>query len=184
MLQKVRWLFFSNSQSAHVRPLSFMGGNIKIVNNDKHLGLVFGCNAESEKVNTLCREITCKTNMIRSHFQYLSVNVLYFLFKTYAMPLYGAQTVALDGREIDRLKVAWRKAVRFLLRLPYRTHSNLLHVICDDYPIHVQLCKRFAIFFMQCLNSPNSIVRLCAMLALGGSASYASSNLSFLSFFY
>ena len=42
--------------------------------------------------------------------------------------------------------------------------------------------KGLPFFFMQCLNSPNSIVRLCAMLALGGSASYASSNLSFLSF--
>ena len=39
--------------------------------------------------------------------------------------------------------------MRFLLNLPYNTHSHLLPYIVEDKPVELQLHLRFAKFFLQ-----------------------------------
>ena len=122
--------------------------------------------------------------MIRSHFQRSPYVVNYALFKTFCMPLYGCQVLDLDGRSIERLHVTWRKCIRNVLSLPYRTHSSLLHHICGDDPFLVQLCKRFIKFFRGAFISKNVIVSMCAQLALRGSGSHVSNSLNYVAHFY
>ncbi len=75
--------------------------------------------------------------------------------------------------------VAWRKSVRYLLNIPRRTHCSLLHYICDDVPINIQLCNRFKKFLISLENSNNPLIKTCHELIMQGSQSAVSNSLSF-----
>ena len=42
------------------------------------------------------------------------------------------------AKSINKFYISWRKCLRQLYLLPYRTHNNLLHLIFKDQPIDVQ----------------------------------------------
>ena len=56
-----------------------------------------------------------------------------------------------DSKLINKLYVAWRKAVRKLLKVPQRTHGYLLHGIENIVPVNVQLHKRLIRFTKLCV---------------------------------
>ena len=101
----------------------------------------------------------------------------YFLFKVFCMSLYGSVMLDFSSKHVEMFYTTWRKCIR-LLGLPYRTHNNLLHLICSDIPVDGQLHLRF-------LNkSDNTCVKLCALLCLRGSRSEASNSLNFFTNLY
>ena len=122
-----------------------------------------------------------KKNMILTNLGLLPLEITYALFKTHWMPLYGCQLLDLDDGSMSRLFVTWRKCIRTILKLPPRTHSNLLHLICNDVAIESQIYLRFVKFFKSVISSSNEIVFRCAMLALHGSRSRISNSLSLIS---
>ena len=126
-------------------------------------------------------EFTAKVNMVKSHFKYLRPDVLYKLFKTYCMPLYGSPLWDHSYSNIELFYVAWRKAIRYLYDLPQNIHCHLLHNICNDIPVHHQLYSR-TVKFLQCLNeSNNTVTRHCILLVLAGSNSIVSNNITTIS---
>ena len=171
-------IVLGNEHQRRHHSLSFMGGVIEEVSVEKHLGIALGVVTQKERVDSLCREMTVKTNMIASHFKILPPDILYMLFKSHAMPLYGSQILDLSAPEAERLYTTWRKCIRFLLRLPRRTHCALIPSICCDVVPQIQLCCRFAKFFRSAYTSRNPLTRMCAMLALDGSLSSVSGSLS------
>ncbi len=165
-------------------PVPFMGGFIEQVRCERHLGLRFGNFSKEEMVDDLCKQMITKSNMLRVHFKNVPPDVMYSLFKTYCMPLYGAPLLDFDDRSIEKLFTTWRKCVRSVLSLPPRTHSKYLPLICEDLSINQQLYSRFAKFFFNLHASSNPIVSLCAKLALRGSGSNVSNNLCVMSQMY
>jgi hypothetical protein len=97
------------------------------------------------------------------------------------MPLYGSQLLDFTSPHIEKLFVTWRKAIRFLFDLPRTTHCDLLPAIFCDAPVHIQLYCRFIKFLHKAQFSNNNVVRLAADLAIRGSGSAASNNISLLS---
>ena len=158
--------------------VSFMSDFIEAVPHDKHLGNMFGNVSQNELVANLINDFQRRVNMIKHHFKYLPSHIMYHIFKTYCMPLYGIQLLDLDSNVISRFYVAWRKAIRYSLNLPWRTHSNLLHLICDDLPIDFQLYKRFLKFARSLYLSQNEIVSAAFQLALEGSGSPTGNSIS------
>ena len=59
--------------------------------------------------------------------------------------------------------------------------ETLLHLICDDLDIEVQLHIRFLIFFYSLYHSRNTIVCSLAKLVIGGSRSSACNSLNYIS---
>ena len=118
--------------------------------------------------------------MLMAQFGNVFSDTRYELFKTYCMPLYGCQLWDFSKPEVDRFYTAWRKAIRFIWRLPYRSHCKLLPLICGDIPVEVQLHKRFLKFFHKVITSNNDIVNFCGRLALGGSCSRTCNSLNFI----
>ena len=55
------------------------------------------------------------------------------------MNAYGSQIWAFNKNCLNKFYVAWRKAIRRIWKLPYRTHNNLLHLINLCLPIDVTL---------------------------------------------
>ena len=158
--------------------INFMGGVISTVQSDKHLGNPIGQNRKIMSINNAVTELYSKTNMIMSHFSHSDAVVRYELFKTYCMPLYGCTLWNLTSSHMDRFYTAWRKCVRRVLGVPYTTHCNLLHHICQDTDITTQLFTRFVKFVKLTMRSQNQLSVLCIRLATHGSRSVLCQNIS------
>ena len=63
------------------------------------------------------------------------------------MSLYGCKLWDVSHRYTNNFFVSWRKAIRRMFKLPYRTHSCLLHLIINDLPVDGQIQLRIIKFF-------------------------------------
>lgn len=118
-----------------------------------------------------------------SHYN-LPQEIIYSLFKTYCMLVYGCQLWDFSHKSTNKLYVTWRKAVRRILSLPYSTHCELLSYICNDIPLLEQLLKRVINFTKSARSSKNTITNMCYKLALNGSGSSMSNNITFLADYF
>ena len=182
---KSKFLFFSKAVDRPVVcPIYFMGDIIELVSHEKHLGNIIGQNCDKYQIQSSINDFFSKVNMVSSHFKNVQFDVLYKLFKTYCMPLYGSQLWDHSNKYIDKFYVSWRKALRKCLHLPYMTHCDLLPYICDDYQPSVQLYLRIISLCKSLNNSTNIISRLCYSLASNGSGSALGNNISLISSFW
>ena len=85
------------------------------------------------------------------------------------------------GHNIKRFYTAWRKCVRRIIGVPNTTHCNLLHRICDDHEVVVQLLSRCITFMNTIVKSCNYLTNLCLRIAINGSQSYVSNTMSLIS---
>ena len=92
------------------------------------------------------------------------------------MSVYGSVLWDISSNGENRFYVAWRKCVRKLFKLPYRTHSYLLPYICQDFNINDQIKKRISNFIMSIQKSNNDCILLCSKMTLNGSSSIMSNN--------
>ncbi len=179
---KSKLLFFGKAlDRPTISPIHFMGDIIELVSHEKHLGNIIGQNCDKYQIQNSINEFFSKVNMVSSHFNNVQFDVLYKLFKTYCMPLYGSQLWDHSNKNIDKFYVSWRKAVRKCFHLPYMTHCDLLPYIFDDYPPSVQLYLRIISLCKSLNNSTNNISRLCYSLACNGSGSALGNNISIIS---
>ena len=111
-----------------------------------------------------------------SLFHYYNSKVKYRLFKSYCMSVYGSVLWDISSNGVNRFNVAWRKCVRKLFKLPYRTHLYLLPYICQDFNNNDQIKKRISNFIMSIQKSNNDCILLCSKMTLNGSSSIMSNN--------
>ena len=57
------------------------------------------------------------------------------LHTSFCMSLYGSELWNYNSRYIEKNCVAWRKTIRKLFRLPYRTHNYIVCGITEDISI-------------------------------------------------
>jgi hypothetical protein len=69
--------------------ISFMGKVIASVTWDKHLGFPVGQISAALLMEDTVRDLSSKVNAVKCHFRHLPVDIMYSMFKTYCMPLYG-----------------------------------------------------------------------------------------------
>jgi hypothetical protein len=118
-------------------------------------------------------------NIVLAQFAKVLSVVKYKLFKASAMAVYmvyGSCLWDFESKVMDDFSVNWRKSVRRVWGLPYRTHCALLNLICDDLPVETQLHIRFLKFIHGVLSSDNECVNMCGQTSLNGSASDASNT--------
>ena len=119
-------------------------------------------------------------NYLMATFLECTYEIKYKLFKTFCMDLYGCVLWNLSSNCMNKMYTMWRKCIRQLLGVPYRTHSKFLHRVVNDIPIESQVHKRFLKFFESILNSCNPIVKFCGQLALSGSSSIVCKNVNYI----
>ena len=164
--------------------ITFSGHIIERVHCDKHLGNIIGNQHIKENINHCIQKFTVKVNMVCMHFQNLPQEIIYNLFKTYCMSVYGCQLWDFSHKSTNKLYVTWRKAIRRILSLPYSTHCELLSYICNDIPLLEQLLKRVINLTKSARSSKNTITNMCYKLALSGSGSSMSNNITFLADYF
>lgn len=142
----------------------YVGGNcIENVNSFVHLGhIITDRLGDSDDILYRRNCFIGQANNVLCYFNKLDTFVKLNLFKAYCSSLYGCELWNLEDSGIDDFCVAWRKALRRVLDLPYNSHSFLLPLLSDTLPIYDEICKRSARFIMSCLFSNSSLVRSIA----------------------
>ena len=102
-----------------------------------HLGHIIGPSDHPKRTAKIISDFNRRVNVFLSIFGFARVPVKYSLFKTYFMSLYSALLCDYSSKPIKSIFTAWRKAVRRLYRLPYKTHCDLLPLIVNDLPCEV-----------------------------------------------
>ena len=129
-----------------------------------HLGHFIGVDSIRNNIGNGVSNLIRQTNVMLSKFSSCDCDVKSFLFKTYSASFYGSVLWPLFSKHIEKFYVTWRKVIRRVWNVPYRTHNYLLPYLLDDKPIHVQLFLRFSNFCLNAIHSKNSKVRICASM--------------------
>ena len=90
------------------------------------------------------------------------LNLLY----SFCSSLYGAELWDLFHCDFKCIGVAWRKALKRVWTLPWRTHSNMLYSLCDKWRIEDEIYRRTLLFGLRCINSESSVVRYVSRFAI------------------
>jgi hypothetical protein len=151
-----------NMALERIPTLNFRIGGIEIdfVDSWPHLGHVLNKNRDDgldiDKIrNALCGQI----NNVLCYFSHLSPVLKLRLIKTFCCSLYGSVLWELDHASIDSVCCTWRKGLRRVWDIPYRTHCNILPLLCNDLPLYDEICKRTANFLNSCLTSDCELVK-------------------------
>ena len=166
--------------------VEMQGHIIECVKSEKHLGHVISTigKINEERIRHTANELYGKFNLMMAQFSNAQFNVKYCLFKSFCMSMYGSNLWDLSSKDMSIIFVAWRKCIRRLLDLSPRAHSRLLHLLCDDVPVDIQIHRRFVKFFTSCYQSSNKLLALASKLVLNGSRSGTCNSLNYVCYTY
>jgi hypothetical protein len=88
------------------------------------------------------------------------------LLYSYCSSLYGCELWKLGSPEIEAVGVSWRKALKRVWGLPFRTHSDILYAVCGKWSIEDEVCRRSIRFISSCLECDCSIVNFVVNFGL------------------
>jgi hypothetical protein len=137
---------------------SIGGAPVVKVNSYLHLGHIIN-NQLNDDDDVMYRR-NCfigQANNVLCYFNKLDMCVRIKLFKNFCSSMYGCELWSTDNVEV--FCVAWRKALRRVLNLPYDTHSYLLPLLTDTLPVFEEICRRSAKFILKCFNSSSTLVK-------------------------
>ena len=154
------------------------------MSSEQHLGYIIGNQVSQECIKSITNDLIKRVNVLSAVFKFTFDETKYFLFKVFCMSLYGSVLWDFSSKHVEMFYTTWRKCIRRLLGLRYRTHNNLLHLICNDIQVDGQLHLHFLNFFVKNLKSDNTCVKLCALLCLRGTYSEASNSLNCITNLY
>ena len=162
--------------------MTINGEEFMCTNQKVHLGNVIDTckNATKNVINNATNDFIKRVNVIIAQFRSVFSSTKYKLFKTFCMPMYGCELWDFSSKYTELFYVAWRKSIRLLWSFPYRTHCNLLPIICDDLPVEYQLHIRFLKSIKSNMNIDNGAVKICARLCMEGSMSDTGKSLSYI----
>ena len=133
------------------------GKKIPYVTKCLHLGnSISTTDTKRSMINNAIADLNIKSNNLLADFSFSSSSTLSVLFKSYCMNIYGSALWRYNNHSnIENFCVSWRKIVRRLWKIPYRTHNSLVHLInkCDS--INCILEKRCVQFLWNLFNSDN-----------------------------
>ena len=117
-----------------------------------HLGLVL-CSTlnDSSDISARRRAFCSQANYFFTRFNHVIPALKCHLFQTYCQSFYGSQIWDLQNATLNACDISWRKAVRRLWGVPYRTHRHLLAYLMSGNNFYQYSCVTFCTFCQQLL---------------------------------
>ena len=112
----------------------YVGKNgIEYVNNWPHLGhnLSNKLKCGNDDVRRSYLSLVEQINEMLCYFRILGASTKLNLLYSFCSSLYGAELWDLSNSDFECICVAWRKALKRVYSLPWRTHSNVLYSLCN-----------------------------------------------------
>ena len=110
---------------------------IERVDSALHLGHYMGMNYNKKNIDLAVGNLISRTNILLSRFGTCSCDIRSSLFRSYCTSFYGSPLWNLNNNDIQRFYTVWRKCIRRLWGIPYRTRSKYLATLQKDNPIDI-----------------------------------------------
>ena len=123
-----------------------------------------------------------KSNHVIANYSMLDSFSRCKLHASFCMSLYGSELWNHNSRYVEEIVVAWRKTMRKLFRLPYRTHNYIVCGITED--ISIKLHRRLTKFLYSMIHSDNGTVKVMTAFFLSTEASFLAENFRFIMYTY
>ena len=144
--------------------MTVCGETVEKVSELKYLGFTFSCEPGDSFQTVLVKDFNCKFNIFMSDFNKVTPKLKNELFNTYCCSFYGSSLCKFQ--DLDLIDIQWKKAVRRIWKLPYRTRSMLLPHISKRLPPSLCFIKSFIKFYLNNMQSSNSVVKYVFQSAL------------------
>ena len=95
------------------------------------------------------------------------------------MNIYGCQMWRYNSNYLDKFYTTWRKAVRRVWKIPYRTHNNLVNFINKSCSINTALEKSSIKFIWSLINSQNQLYNQIVKYSLYNCTTIISENVRY-----
>lgn len=164
--------------------LKIFGETLKYCNNAVHLGHSISNDDSDFIVKKSCSAFWKSFNIFISDFGHIHPVIQCQLFDKYCCSFYGSPIWLLHGSAVDKLCIAWRKALRMIWKVHPMTHCDIIHALSGFDPLKLQLTRRFIKFVKKCLLSDNEVVRIVSKVALYNPMSVICCNYRDISFTY
>ena len=142
--------------------IKFMGECVPLSSSYKHLGIFIGKSAQQSCASYAVSQLYGRTNVINAQFRFVHRTLLYYLFKTYCVHMYGCELWDTSCTIIDSFATAFRKCQRSVLKLPYRTHCKYLPFLSNDKPVEFFVYRKIINFAKCAIASDNHTVHMLA----------------------
>ena len=123
-------------------------------------------------------------NSLLADFSYCNSDTISMLFKSYCMNIYGSQIWRFYNKEVNIFYTAWRKAIRQIYKLPYRTRNILINHIIQCYPIDIILEKRCIKFIWGLMNSEHILFNNIIKFSLFNMSTTIGENIKYFMYKY
>ena len=158
------------------------GKEVLLVSHETYLGNFIGSDIFDRAITQSVCAFNQSSNHLIADFSMIDSFFLHKLHSNYCMSLYGCELWNYNSRYINDIYVAWRKVIRKLFKLPYRTHNYLVCGIVEC--ITVKLDRRLTKFVHSMINSKNSTVRELIAHFLTTESSVFAKNCRYLMYKY
>jgi hypothetical protein len=143
--------------------VNLCGQSLKWVQSFKYLGNWISSDLSEEfEINKKLGIFYGSVNNLYSSFRNIGVNHLGMLFNSYCCVFYGSQAWSLSDKNVDKIYVAWNKAVRHICNIPYNTHTLFLPFLVKTLCIRDELYLRSAKMINTMLHSNNASMKFLA----------------------
>ena len=111
-------------------------------------------------------------------------NVLCKLFQIYCYSFYGSELWLVNSYGFNGCVIEWNKAMRRIVRIPYRSHTWMLAQLGQQKDRREHLHVKLLRYLTYALNYCNPIVKKFAHIALRCPRSPMGANIALLRYFY
>lgn len=171
------YMVFGNNKTDADETIIFNDVTVKSVSSTKYLGHWISSKPVCcYDYKPALGEYAGRVNSLCSSFSFIPYDIKYTLCQILCQTLYGCEIWRINDFILDKIDLSWRKSIRKLCQLPYRTHSRYLPFLVDHGGLQQIVFSRIIGFFQACLKVSNvKINRIVNLVALGSSSSFSNS---------
>ena len=174
---KCQYVIFDRKHYWKRDTISIFGSDVNSQEYVIHLGHTLYADVTKHNVDGILCNFYKQFNMFRSKFKGISNSVQANLFSTYCTSFYGVALLPLC--KLNAIHVAYRKSLRVVLNLPYRTHCGILNcmsnLLCEKH----YFMRRFIKFAFNALNHASDVIRYIFEQSVGSKQSVFYQNIEF-----
>ena len=137
------------TKSKYIKVYMRDGSVISCLNTCTHLRNILYTSDKHVMMDCAVKYLNCRLNSCLADFSHCKCNTLFTLFVSYCMNVYGCLMVNI----LTHFFTAWRKAIRRIWKIPFRSHNKLVHLINGSHDISITLEKRYIKQYWKMLNS-------------------------------
>ena len=162
--------------------ITLCGEKVIFVNSETYLGVSLNSDITDRAITQAVCSFYQKSNHVIANYSTLDSFSHCKLHTSFCMSLYGSELWNYNNRYVEEIVVAWRKTMRKLFRIPYRTHNYIVCGITED--ISIKLHRRLTKFLYSMIHSDNDTVKVMTAFFLSTEASFLAENFRFIMYTY